>query len=138
MQQFIGQLENNGLSLGSILHCVQQVHVGRQQIAMELDLPAWKARSGQYWAPLIASLLSGLAYLQQLQGAFCLPWKIQSAAFIPQPSQALGILYLNIDTDTASALLVDRSSNPVLQLEGIALRPSSSVRLRAQLEARAA
>jgi 3-oxoacyl-(acyl-carrier-protein) synthase len=130
--QFLAQLAKKHLSLGPVLHCMNKIYVSNQKLKIELELPKWKAKDGQFWVPLLASMLSGLAYLNQQQNKpFQLPWKIHSITFNPGPSRAVKALYVEVDPDRnkSSVTVIDEVSNIVLKLEGIVLRGSAIVRL---------
>lgn len=129
-EQFMSQLGRKHASLGPVLHCIRTVHASEHKLKIELDLPAWQPRQAAFWVPLVASLLAGLAYLNQQQNRpFQLPWQIRTASF--NPGASVRALYLELDAgqNLASAMAVDDASNTVLALQGMTLRASSIVRL---------
>lgn len=131
-EQFLAQLSRKHASLGSVLHCIRKVYASDRKLKIELDLPVWQAKQATFWVPLMASLLAGLAYLNQQQNnkGFQLPWQIHSASFTPG-SSSIRALYLEVDADQnqASVVAVNDASNTVLALQGMVLRTSSIVRL---------
>lgn len=128
--EFMAQLGKKYLSMGPILQCLHKIQVGDRRLGMDLDIPAWKAKNSGFWVPLMACMLSGLAYLNQQQNkSFQLPWKIQSVLFNPDPALAVKSIYIKIDQDKASVRVVDEKSNMVLALQGMELRQSSIVKL---------
>jgi hypothetical protein len=130
VESFFAQLENERMSLGKVLHCLDSIHVGDQKLKFELALPEWHSKDGRFWVPLMATILAGLGHLHPQHGrALQLPWQIDSVVFNPEPAQAIKTLYLQVDSNrgTASVMATDATSRPVLQLNGIVLRISQPV-----------
>ncbi|HEY8086006.1 MAG TPA: ketoacyl-synthetase C-terminal extension domain-containing protein, partial [Methylophilaceae bacterium] len=135
VESFFAQLENERMSLGKMLHCLDSIHAGEQKLKFELVLPEWQSKDGRFWVPLMATILAGLSHLQPQHGrALQLPWQIDSVVFNPEPAQAIKTVYLQLDPNrnTASVMAMDAASRPVLQLDGIVVRVSSVTAHRAE------
>jgi len=132
-EQFQNYLVDKNRSFGPVLQCIKSVAVNGLQLELDLALPMWHAKNGQFWVPLIASVLSGFAYLSQQQNIkFQLPWTVKSIQFNPDKNLTISKLLIiaDFEKNQSSVVAMDQNSKQALVMEGIKLRSSDAVRLQ--------
>lgn len=127
---FEEELQRSALLLSPAWSFIQSIQSGHQALKIGIKLPIWQAKSTQFWAPLLASMLSGLVYLsQQKNTAIKIIWKADSITFNPESSDQTNTLILRArpDRNVFDLLLNNSQSEPVLTMTGITLRQSANV-----------